>query len=272
MLAANSELLIEDRAFGPVMHEFKGLEDAGIPFDFERNDINAFIIGIVPAIVAFARSAANSGDSYRGFKVGGAAVAYDPDPTNPRVAILTAANFKHKIPKLELTEYDVKEVPKLCAETSLLMQAEEAGYKRIGLLAVAATAKREKIAEVMKVPLEMASATLHPCDDACQPALKHSRLTDCNTPVITIDRGDRHYQAQTVQQLHKRHARLKRDGVFEDAEVHPFVASEWKDRQHLYEYMVKKRRLSGNVYDSDPRREAKRRNLAAWVITSGVPV
>jgi cytidine deaminase len=268
MLLASSETFAEDRAIGPVMHELVAHDKEGTPFDFEKFDVHSFIIESLPALVCSAREAAQSADSWRGFEVGGAALAYDTDPENPRIELFTAANYKQKIRDEDRTEYDVEDIPKVCAEMSLLLQAEMANYERIGAIVVAGTSKVSKIAEVTMVP----TATLHPCGE-CRSAVKHSKLTDAHTAIVTVGRDDKinMYQAQTIEQLDKRYKKHKAHGIFTDAPAEPFVAAEWNDRRELYQFIVKKRRLGGNVYDKDPRREIKRRQLAAWAITSALP-
>jgi hypothetical protein len=232
-------------------------------FDFQAQDVLSNMIGLTPVLVEKARQAAlNQAVSYRGFWVGAAAYAYDTSPESPRIGIYTAGNFKAALGEAYDPACDVKDIPKNCAEMNILLTAEEDGFTRVGLLAVAATTNRKKIAEVTDV----ASRTLHPCRE-CGDVLQGSSLIDRRTVILTIGSGEDVYQAQTVGDYRTRYKRLHAGGVFEDAEEFPYRPHDWEIKQAAYHNAARKRRVSKVVKEGDIRKITLRRELAAWALT-----
>ncbi|HXR50341.1 MAG TPA: hypothetical protein VN778_04925 [Verrucomicrobiae bacterium] len=228
-------------------------------FDFRKTDIHATAIGLIPMLVAKARLAtAHYGDSYRGFLVGAAAVAYDTSPDNPRIGIYTSGNFKatHDEEDYDPT-HDAVDIPKVCAEMDILLRADHDEMQRLGIFVVAATTNHQRILEVTKVR----SATLHPCWD-CEETMKGSSLVDNDTIILTVGAAKDVYQAQSYAEFRKRYKQVRHGNDFEDAETHEYRAADWPFRQLLYKQLVKKHGRGGNVYSPDARRELKRRKLA----------
>ncbi|HEX7633070.1 MAG TPA: hypothetical protein VF401_01945 [Candidatus Saccharimonadales bacterium] len=231
-------------------------------FDFRAHDIHAVTIGLVPQVVARARTAMQYAESHRGFKVGAAGVFYKTDPNDPQIAIYTSWNFKAKIAEDDRHETDVDDVPKLCAETDMLIRADNDGMERTPFIAVAATFRPDRIAGVMGVQ----AAMLHPCRDVCQPQIRKNPLTDNSTIVMSVASGHDNCQIQTAKELLDRYGDFEKYGIFEDAPVQRYSPHDYPDKRAAYNRAVRKARVGGNVYNIDPRREIKRRELAALAL------
>ncbi len=233
-------------------------------FDYRRHDIHATSLGLVPLLVAKARLAAqNYGDSWRGFLVGAAAIAYDISPDHPRYGIYAGGNFRARHGEDYDTDHDAPDMPKLCAEMDIMMRADNDDMQRIGMFVVAATANHQRILNVTKVR----SDTLHPCQD-CEDVMKGSPLVDKDTLIVTVGAGKDIFQVQSYKEFRDRYKKVRRGLKFEDADTYHYSHDEWADREAHYRQLVKKNRAGGSVYSPDVRREVKRRRLALAAITA----
>lgn len=202
------------------------------PYDFEANDIYATILGRVPLLVERARHAAKSdlSFSYRGFLVGAAAIAYDPDPEKPRIGTYTSGNYKAKLSDEDRSDADVLDIPKVCAEMDIVMRASMDDFERIGIFVVAATTNKERI----KAVTELAGATLEPCNE-CESVMRHSDLVDGQTIVMTVGTGNDIYQVQSFKNLIQRYRNLDRGAPPGELSIHPYSSYAWENRQRKYE-------------------------------------
>ena len=128
----------------------------------ERQHMRAF--GRVKTdLIRTARSVAERGYSYRGFKVGCAMLVWRPKGIGltERYRVFKAANAK-----------PLKDSRKFCAEMTLACYARSNGYTRIIAIAIAGLPQSDDGSGIM-------SGTLHPCED-CRPFL-------ANLPEVTAD-------------------------------------------------------------------------------------
>ncbi len=134
----------------------------------ERKHIRA-LRRVKPDLIRIARSVAERGFSYRGFKVGCAIFAWRPPGVGltERYRVFKAANAK-----------PFEGGRKFCAEMTTCCYARSNGYSVIIAVAIAGLPQRDGGSLVE-------SETLHPCED-CRPFLAALPETRPDTRIITI--------------------------------------------------------------------------------------
>lgn len=234
-------------------------------YDFRWQDIHATIIGMVPILVEKARNATKSSQSisYRGFLVGAAGIAYDSDPTSPRIGTFTAGNYKAKLREDQRSDADVEDIPKFCAEMDIAMRASIHDFERIGILVVAATTNPDRIRAVT----ELAGPTLEPCEE-CEHVMQHSDLIDDQTIILTVGSGDDICQVQNLASLASRYKSL-RDGVSpKPLKKHPYSSYIWERRQREYIRNRNAENLPRGLSERNKREEQRCRELAYAAMTA----
>ncbi|HSX52811.1 MAG TPA: hypothetical protein VLF90_00350 [Patescibacteria group bacterium] len=165
-------------------------------------------------------SADNDAKSYRGFNVGAAIFVISPEMK--KSAILTDGNRKLK-PQSE----------KICAEKSVLLQAETGGYsKAIGLVVAGASD-----AELIKDVTGRETPTLHPCD-VCRGLLDASPIVSDDTLIITTGVDSDSHQTHSFAELQAFYEDADPSGVNE-AHCHEDPGYEkWNIRKFIYGIMT----------------------------------
>jgi hypothetical protein len=196
-----------------------------LPFDFQKRDIHASMLGYLPDLIDMARDAAKAqASSRRGFKVGAAAVAYD-QVDDPRIGIFVAGNLKyphdeeHEDSEENVEGYE--EIPKLCGEANIINAADYKEFKRIGIFVITATTDPKKIFSVNRVK----SKTLHPCWEGhgCDKAMFNNSMINDHTILFSTGNAVNISQVQKFSDYHQRYDRFKRGHKFEDAPAHKLV-------------------------------------------------
>jgi cytidine deaminase len=129
--------------------------------------------------------------SYRGFFVG--AAAYASDPENMRTALLFGANYK-----------PFEGAPKRCAEMEVLEKAHRRDFKKIRAIAIAGPIQADTVSGVQ-------SETLHPCFE-CRQALREHPLIYPDTMVLTVDEDGATYETYDMRELYRIHGENFFDG------------------------------------------------------------
>lgn len=185
----------------------------------EYDPYHAFV-SAVPFMVDMARySADNMARSYRGFHVGAALFALATDQST---GILTDGNKKLN-PHSE----------KICAEKSVLLQAEINGYDQAIGLVIAGTSD----AELIKGVTGKATPTLHPCD-SCRGLLEASPIVSDDTLIVTVGVDSDAHQTHTFAELQSYYKESGGENIG-DAHFHEDPNfKNWNIRQYVYDYMV----------------------------------
>ncbi len=183
-------------------------------------DPGRIFISQVPSMVDQARYAARTdAHSYRDFRVGATAFAYNPE--TQEIGINAAGNLKGR-----------KDKAKICAERKVLEQSKKAGFSVVAGLVIAATTDLEKIKEVTGV----STATLHPCHE-CQAFCDEHPLMRDDTVIVTTGTDSDRYQVHTHTEL--RALYRADDPELLETEPHTFGFDNWQQRIEIYDHLVR---------------------------------
>ncbi|MDB5164418.1 MAG: hypothetical protein JWL89_44 [Candidatus Saccharibacteria bacterium] len=236
-----------------------------VSFNFAKNDVNALMFDKVPELVHDARQAAvDLHESDRGYAVGAAAFGYDSSEASPRIVKFVAANYKTHLHGQYEKGVDLENVPKLCAETDILIRADHRQIERISILVVAATVNLRRIQEVNDVP----TTTLDPCDD-CGDLLARSPLIDADTIIMTIGAGLNEHRIQRYPAYRKRSEDFRKTGLYDNRGITPYSDHVWGMKRTAYEIELQRSHIEHRTSHSDPDAEAARRFVAAEAMLKG---
>ena len=172
----------------------------------------------VPELVRDARNAArNDAHSYRGFRVGAAAFAYNP--RTGEVGKNSSGNVKTGRGK-----------PKHCAEANVLQTVKKSGLTIVGGLVVAGTTSIQEIQEVTGFE----TRTLHPCTE-CRDLLCHHPLIKEDTLVLTTGIDVDVYQVHTTKELKALYE--TEDPSFVEGRPCEYGFSDWGEHLAIYDHL-----------------------------------
>lgn len=215
------------------------------------------MLGAVPLMFERVKSSRHRAESYRNFLVVASAFAYD-DKEN-RAGIITAGNFKAKIPEEDRDEVDLDSIPKVCAELDVTETASLNGFSKILGFVVAATNDKNLIKGVTG----KATTTLHPCDE-CRSFMGANPMVDSQTLLFTTGFDRSVYQMQTVNGLLSQYNKTADN--YTDPDIYKFNPLAWPTIQQKYREEVVRRGLTVGENGFNLNKFARYANIAKRVI------
>lgn len=254
-------------------------------FDFHRQDINTVMLEAVPKLVGLSRFGASDLTDSDRVQVGASCLAYNADRDEPRIGFFAAGNYKDRLSEFDYDpRYDIA-IPKICAETSVLMAAggdscnedfcsEQTGedisdpfrvrhyvMEKVNAVVVVSSGDEETIKGITGV----ASRTLHPCSD-CRRMFKHNPMIDSDTSIITLDETENIMQIQTVAELFDAYKGIssgtKDPKNYEDAPVYIYDKNDWALIAAVHKWLLRKRGVSFRGADRQADRRVAKRSRA----------